>query len=158
MAQVPVAAEVLGVVLRSPAPVLAHVHDQRFVVAERYRRGDEAKARHEPILVLGPAQDDPTLAFPVADYAIAHPPEKGRIVTYAGVGSYINWRSPSTRVVMNGWLEHYTPQQLQDNYGILRAWTPDLRGALKRTHAGAVITHVHTAIRRLEADGLEFKR
>ena len=45
-------------------------------------------------VVLGPARDDPSLGFPVADYAIAHPPEHGRIVTYAGVGSYINWRSP----------------------------------------------------------------
>jgi MFS family permease len=102
---------------------------------------------------LGPARDDPTLGFPVADYAIAHPPERGRIVTYAGVGSYINWRSPSTPVVLNGWLEQYTPQELRDNYGILRAWTRDLPGALKRTHAGAVITHVQSAIRQLEAMG-----
>ncbi len=104
-------------------------------------------------LVLGPARDDPTLGFPVADYAIAHPPKKGRIVTYAGVGSYINWRSPSTRVVINGWLEHYTPQELRDNYGVLRAWTSDLPGALRRIHAGAVITHVQTAIRELEVAG-----
>jgi hypothetical protein len=103
--------------------------------------------------ILGPARDDPTLGFPIADYAIAHPPEKGRIVTYAGVGSYINWRSPETPVVVNGWLEHYTPQQLRDNYGVLRAWTTDLPGALRRIHAGAVITHVHTAIRQLEAAG-----
>ena len=72
-------------------------------------------------LVLGPARDDPTLGFPVADYAIAHPPKHGRIVTYAGVGSYINWRSPSTPVVLNGWLEQYTPQELRDNYRVLRA-------------------------------------
>jgi hypothetical protein len=104
-------------------------------------------------VVLGPAKDDPTLGFPVADYAIAHPPERGRIVTYAGVGSYINWRSPNTPVVLNGWLEQYTPQELRDNYGILRAWTRDLRGALRRTHAGAVITHVPEAIRQLEAAG-----
>jgi hypothetical protein len=104
-------------------------------------------------LVLGPARDDPTLGFPVADYAIAHPPKKGRIVTYAGVGSYINWRSPNTPVVLNGWLEQYTPQELRDNYGVLRAWTSDLPGALRRIHAGAVITHVNTAIRQLEAAG-----
>lgn len=103
--------------------------------------------------VLGPARDDPTLGFPVADYAIAHPPKHGRIVTYAGVGSYINWRSPSTPVVVNGWLEQYTAQQLRDNYGILRDWTGDLRGAVRRTHAGAVITHVHSAIRQLESIG-----
>ncbi len=104
-------------------------------------------------LVLGPARDDPTLGFPVADYAIAHPPEHGRIVTYAGVGSYINWRSPNTPVVINGWLEQYTPQELRDNYGVLRAWTADLPGALRRIQAGAVITHVNSAIRRLEAAG-----
>jgi hypothetical protein len=104
-------------------------------------------------MVLGPARNDPTLGFPVADYAIAHPPKHGRIVTYAGVGSYINWRSPGTPVVINGWLEHYTPQELRDNYGVLRAGSPDLRAALKRIHAGAVIAHVQTAIRRLEAAG-----
>jgi len=104
-------------------------------------------------LVLGPARDDPTLGFPVADYAIAHPPKHGRIVTYAGVGSYINWRSPNTPVVLNGWLEHYTAQELRDNYGVLRAWTADLPGALRRIHGGAVITHVPSAIRALEAAG-----
>jgi hypothetical protein len=103
--------------------------------------------------ILGPARDDPTLGFPVADFAIAHPPKHGRIVTYAGVGSYINWRSPNTPVVLNGWLEQYTPQELRDNYGVLRAWTADLPGALRRIHAGAVITHVRTAIRELEAAG-----
>ena len=104
-------------------------------------------------VVLGPARDDPSLGFPVADYAIAHPPEHGRIVTYAGVGSYINWRSPDTRVVLNGWLEHFTPQELRDNYGVLRNGAPDLRAALQRLKAGAVIAHVHSAIRALEAAG-----
>jgi hypothetical protein len=104
-------------------------------------------------VVLGPARDDPTLGFPVADYAIAHPPENGRIVTYAGVGSYINWRSPETPVVLNGWLEHFTPQELRDNYGVLRNGTPDLRAALRRLKAGGVIAHVPSAIRALQAAG-----
>jgi hypothetical protein len=105
-------------------------------------------------VVLGPARDDPTLGFPAADFAIAHPPKHGRIVTYAGVGSYINWRSPDTPVVLNGWLEQYTPQELLDNYGILRAGSePDLAAALRRTHAGAVIAHLPSAIQRLEAAG-----
>jgi hypothetical protein len=104
---------------------------------------------------LGPPRDDPTLGFPVADYAIAHPPKHGRIVTYAGVGSYINWRSPETRVVLNGWLEHFTPQELRDNYGVLRNGAPDLRAALRRLRAGAVIAHVHSAIRALEAAGFK---
>ena len=105
-------------------------------------------------LVLGPASDDPTLGFPVADYAIAHPPKHGRIVTYAGLGSYINWRSPDTPVVLNGWLEQYTPEELSDNYRVLRAGqATDLRGALRRIHAGAVIVHLHSAIQRLERAG-----
>jgi hypothetical protein len=104
-------------------------------------------------VVLGPPRDDPSLGLPVADYAIAHPPERGRIVTYAGVGSYINYRSPQTRVVLNGWLEHFTPQELSDNYGVLRNGVPDLRGALRRLKAGAVIAHVHSAIRALQAAG-----
>jgi hypothetical protein len=105
--------------------------------------------------VLGPARDDPTLAFPVADYAIAHPPREGRIVTYAGVGSYINWRSPQTPVVLNGWLEHFSPQELRDNYGVLRNGAPDLRAALRRLDAGAVIAHVPSAIRALQAAGFK---
>src|SRR3954467_2461939 len=107
-------------------------------------------------VVLGPARDDPTLGFPVADYAIAHPPKHGRIVTYAGVGSYINWRSPSTPVVLNGWLEQYTPEQLTDNYRVLRAGSAaDLPGALRRIHAGAVIVHLHSAIQRLDRGGFQ---
>ena len=45
------------------------------------------------------------------------PPENGRIVTYAGVGSYMLWRSPRAPVALNGWLEHFTPQQLSDHSG-----------------------------------------
>jgi hypothetical protein len=48
----------------------------------------------------------------------------GRIVTYAGLGSYFKWRSPETRVVLTGWLEHFTPQELRDNYGVLRNGAP----------------------------------
>ena len=70
------------------------------------------------------------------------------------MGSYINWRSPSTPVVLNGWLEQYTPQELRDNYGVLRAGTTaNLSAALQRIHAGAVIAHLPSAIGRLEAAG-----
>jgi hypothetical protein len=103
--------------------------------------------------VLGPAQADTYLRSPVVDYAIAHPPKNGRIVTYAGVGSYMLWRSPRTAVALNGWLEHFSPQQLSDTYGVLRGYTPDLLGAVERLQIGAVIAHVPAAIRRLEAIG-----
>jgi hypothetical protein len=105
--------------------------------------------------VLGPAQADPYLRSPVVDYALAHPPKNGKIVTYAGVGSYMLWRSPGTPVVINGWLEHFTAQQLNDTYGVLRGYTPDLLGAVKRLQIGAVIAHVPAAIQRLEAAGFE---
>ncbi|MFL5908817.1 MAG: hypothetical protein ACJ75Z_14620 [Solirubrobacterales bacterium] len=105
--------------------------------------------------VLGPAQADTYLRSPVVDYALAHPPKNGKIVTYAGVGSYMLWRSPRAPVVINGWLEHFTPQQLTDTYGVLRGYTPDLLGAVNRLQIGAVIAHVPAAIRRLEAAGFE---
>jgi hypothetical protein len=103
--------------------------------------------------VRGPAQADPYLRSPVVDYALAHPPKNGKILTYAGVGSYMLWRSPRTAVVLNGWLEHFSAQQLTDTYGVLRGYTPDLLGAVKRLEIGAVIVHVPAAIRRLEAAG-----
>jgi hypothetical protein len=103
--------------------------------------------------VLGPARADTYLRSPVVDYAIAHPPKNGRIVTYAGVGSYVLWRSPRTAVALNGWLEHFTPRQLSDTYGVLRGYTPDLLGAVKRLQIGAVIAHVPAAIERLEGVG-----
>jgi hypothetical protein len=103
--------------------------------------------------VLGPAQADTYLRSPVVDYALAHPPKNGRIVTYAGVGSYMLWRSPRTAVALNGWLEHFSPQQLSDTYGVLRGYTPDLLGAVKRLQIGAVIAHVPAAVERLEAIG-----
>jgi hypothetical protein len=103
--------------------------------------------------VLGPAQAGSYLRSPVIDYALAHPPKNGRIVAYAGVGSYMLWRSPETPVALNGWLEHFTPQQLHDTYGVLRGYTPDLVGAVKRLQIGAVIAHVPAAVERLEAAG-----
>jgi hypothetical protein len=103
--------------------------------------------------VLGPAQADTYLRSPVVKYALAHPPKNGRIVTYAGVGSYMLWRSPRTAVALNGWLEHFSPQQLSDTYGVLRGYTPDLVGAVNRLQIGAVIAHVPAAIARLEAIG-----
>ena len=57
-------------------------------------------------------------------------------------------------MVLNGWLEQYTPEQLTDNYRVLRAGQArDLPGALRRIHAGAVIVHLHSAIQRLERAG-----
>jgi hypothetical protein len=103
--------------------------------------------------VLGPPKAESHLGAPVVDYALEHPPENGRILTYAGVGSYMLWRSPDTPVVLNGWLEHFTRPQLADTYGVLRGWAADVPASVDRLGAGAVIAHVPEAIRRLEAHG-----
>ena len=102
---------------------------------------------------LGPAKADSYLRSPVVEYALAHPPENGKIVTYAGVGSYMLWRLPDAPVAVNGWLEHFSKQQLDDTYGVLRGYTPDLLGAVERLQIGAVIAHLPPAIRRLEEIG-----
>jgi hypothetical protein len=104
--------------------------------------------------VLGPPGDDPPLGSPLVDYALAHPPAHGRIATYAGTGSYILWRSPHTAVVINGWLEHFSAQELRDNYRILRA-RANPTAAVERLNVGAVIAHVPWAIRALERHGFQ---
>ena len=103
--------------------------------------------------VLGPPRAESHLRSPVVDYALAHPPENGRILTYAGVGSYMLWRSPGTPVVLNGWLEHFTRPQLADTYGVLRGWAADVPASVDRLQAGAVIAHLPEAIDRLERHG-----
>lgn len=105
------------------------------------------------VTVLGPPKAESQLRAPVVEYALEHPPENGRILTYAGVGSYMLWRSPETPVVLNGWLEHFTRPQLADTYGVLRGWAADVPESVNRLGAGAVIAHVPEAIRRLEAHG-----
>ena len=60
--------------------------------------------------------------------------------------------------MINGWLEQYTPQELRDNYGVLRAGTAGISPPrCKRIHAGAVIAHLPSAIQRLEAAGFRPK-
>src|SRR5262249_60989541 len=98
--------------------------------------------------VLGPAQADTYLRSRVVDYALAHPPKNGRIVTYAGVGSYMLWRSPRTAVALNGWLEHFSAQQLSDTYGVLRGYTPALVGGVKRMQIGPLGRHGRAAVGR----------
>jgi hypothetical protein len=104
-------------------------------------------------LVLGPPRDDPPLSSRAVDYALHHPPRSGRIATYAGTGSYLLWRSQRTRVVLDGWIEHFRPGVLRRNYGLLRGWYPNPLKAAKRLHVRAVIAHLPGAIEDLEAHG-----
>jgi hypothetical protein len=105
------------------------------------------------VAVLGPATNE-AVAYPAVRYAVHHPPKRGRIAAYAGAASYILWRSPKTPVVIDGWLESFTPAELRGNYGILRGWWGgDPSRPARRLHVGAVIAHLPVAIKALEAHG-----
>jgi hypothetical protein len=105
---------------------------------------------------LGPPNSD-RVGNPAVQYAIQHPPRRGRIVAYAGPSSYMLWRAPDTPVVIDGWLEHFTEDELRANFGILHGARPDPTPYVKRLGAGAVIAYIPEAIDRLEAHGFTAK-
>jgi hypothetical protein len=103
-------------------------------------------------VILGPPNAD-RVGNPAVQYALDHPPERGRIAAYAGPSSYILWRAPETPVVINGWLEHFSPAELRANFGILHGTRRDPTRYVRRLHVGAVIAYLPEAIERLEAHG-----
>jgi hypothetical protein len=103
--------------------------------------------------VLGPAKASPLLRPNLVSYALAHPPPHGRIVSYAGVSSYILWRSPTTPVVLNGWVEHFSFSQVDGAYALVRGWSQQPGPIAKRLQVGAVIAHEPGAISLLERHG-----
>jgi len=103
-------------------------------------------------LALGPPNSD-KVGNPAVQYAINHPPKQGRIVAYAGPSSYMLWRNPETPVVIDGWLEHFTEDELRDNFDLLHGALADPTPAVRRLHAGAVIAYIPEAIDRLKAHG-----
>jgi hypothetical protein len=103
-------------------------------------------------VALGPPNSD-RVGNPAVQFALAHPPERGRIVAYAGPSSYMLWRAPETPVVIDGWLEHFTEDELRDNFGLLHGSFADPTPAVRRLHAGAVIAYIPEAIDRLKAHG-----
>jgi hypothetical protein len=101
--------------------------------------------------------DSHRVGNPAVQYAIKHPPPSGRIVAYAGPSSYILWRAPDTRVAIDGWLEHFTEDELRANFGILHGSRRDPTPYVNRLDAGAVIAYIPKAIARLEQHGFEAK-
>ncbi len=94
---------------------------------------------------------------PAVQYAIDHPPSRGRIVAYAGPSSYMLWRAPQTPVAIDGWLEHFTEEQLRANFGILHGSLRDPTPYVRRLDAGAVVAYIPRAIARLERHGFVAK-
>jgi hypothetical protein len=72
------------------------------------------------------------------------------------VGSYMLWRSPTTPVVLNGWLEHYTPAELRAAYGLLRG-NQDALPYVERWGIGAAVVGHIRAARLLKAHGFVAK-
>jgi hypothetical protein len=103
--------------------------------------------------ILGPAKASPLLRPNLVDYALAHPPKSGRIVSYAGVSSYILWRSPTTPVVLNGWVEHFTVPEVSGAYSLVRGWSQKPGPIAERLEVSAVIAHEPGAIDILEKHG-----
>lgn len=110
-------------------------------------------------IAVGPARNEPILDARLVDYALRHPPRSGHIATYAGVGSYMLWRSPRAPVELDGWLEHFSPAELRGTYAVLDGRTADPTRYVRGLRIGAVIADRHVAIKALQAHGfaVEFK-
>jgi hypothetical protein len=101
---------------------------------------------------LGPARTAPYLKPRLIDVVLRNPPKSGRIASIAGVGSYLLWRSARTPVVINGWLEHYTPGELRGAYTMLLPGRAGL-DYIRAWNVGGVITRRPATVRWLQANG-----
>jgi hypothetical protein len=101
---------------------------------------------------LGPARPAPYLKPRLVDAVLRHPPQAGRIAAVAGVGSYLLWRASRTPVVINGWLEHYTSNELRGAYAVLRPTPASLR-YIKAWKVDGVITRSSRTVSWLRAHG-----
>jgi hypothetical protein len=91
-----------------------------------------------------------------ADFAAAHPPRQGRILTPTGTGSYMLWRHPGTPIVVDGRLERYSGHELMVAYRLLAGTEPSLR-YLRRWRVGAVLTHNGRGARVLRQHGFRLR-
>lgn len=110
-------------------------------------------------LAVGPVRNEPTLDTRLVDYAIHHPPRRGHIAAYAGIGSYMLWRSPRAPVELDGWLEHFSAAELRGTYALLDGRTTNPMRYVRGLRIGAVIADRHVAIEALRTHGFatEFK-
>ncbi len=110
-------------------------------------------------IAVGPARNEPLLESRLIGYALAHPPRNGHIATYAGVGSYMLWRSADAPVVLDGWLEHFSPAELRDTYAVLDGRAREPMRYVRQLRIGAVIADRHRAIDILRKNGfaVEFR-
>jgi MFS family permease len=108
---------------------------------------------------VGPAQNEPILDQRLIGYVLRHPPTSGHIAAYAGVGSYMLWRSPRARVELDGWLEHFSAVELRDTYAVLDGRLANPMPYVRRLKIDAVIADRSRAIRTLQAHGfrVEFR-
>jgi hypothetical protein len=108
-------------------------------------------------VAMGPARNEPILGPSLVGYAVRHPPPSGHIATYAGVGSYMLWRSPRAPVELDGWLEHFSPAELRGTYAVVDGHGANLMRDVRRLRIGAVIADRRRAIDILEAHGFAVK-
>ena len=104
-------------------------------------------------IAVGPARNEPILDSRLIDYALHHPPPSGHIAAYAGIGSYMLWRSPRARVELDGWLEHFSAAELRETYAVLDGRFANPAPYVRRLRIGAVIVDRHRAIAALRAHG-----
>ncbi len=102
---------------------------------------------------VGPARNEPILDARLIDYALGRPPPAGHIAAYAGIGSYMLWRSPRARVELDGWLEHFSAAELRDTYAVLDGRVADPLPYVRRLRIGAAIVDRHRSIRSLREHG-----
>jgi hypothetical protein len=131
----------------------------RLAAPSRLVVGAAAAAAAGALIVYGflGAPNADRVGNPAIQYAIKHPPPRGRIVAYAGPSSYMLWRAPDARVAIDGWLEHFTEEELRANFGILHGSRRDPTPYVRRLDAGAVVAYIPKAIERLERHGFVAK-
>jgi hypothetical protein len=106
-------------------------------------------------VAVGPARNEPLLDSRLVGYALRHPPQHGHIATYAGIGSYMLWRSPKAPVELDGWLEHFTAAELQGTYAVLDGRIRDPMADVRSLRIGAVIVDRQRVIQALRSNGFE---